>query len=69
MASSGVSALARTPSLRTLSTHSIKVAKSPDSVGWIVGTAPSITSPVAPSRVMTSPAFTVMSRTRSVWAL
>lgn len=57
-ASSGVSALARTFIVRTASTHSIRTPKSPVSSGWIVGTAPSMTSPVPPSRVMTSPSLT-----------
>ena len=57
-ASSGVSALARTFILRIASAQPIRVAKSPDSSGWIVGTSPSMTSPVEPSMVMISPAFT-----------
>ena len=40
LASSGVSALARTPRRRTLSAQSISLAKSPVSSGWIVSTAP-----------------------------
>ena len=53
--SSGVSALARTPSRRFLSAQAIKVPKSPTSSGWTVGTAPSMTSPEAPSMVITAP--------------
>ena len=49
---------------RTSSAQPISVAKSPDSSGWIVGTSPSMTSPVAPSMVMMSPSFTVVPRTR-----
>ena len=56
--SSAVSALARTFMTRIASAQPIRVAKSPDSSGWIVATSPSITSPVEPSRVMMSPAFT-----------
>ena len=54
-ASVGVSALARTPMVRTSSAHSIRVAKSPVSSGWIIATSPFITSPVEPSTVITSP--------------
>ena len=69
LASVGVSALARTRIRRSLSAHSIKAAKSPDSSGWIVLTSPTMTSPLAPSRVMTSPAFSVTPRADRVWAL
>ena len=55
LASSGVSALVRTFIVRTASAQPIKVPKSPDNFGWIVGTSPSITSPVEPFRVSTSP--------------
>jgi hypothetical protein len=58
--------LALTRSLRTPSAQDISVLKSPDSSGSMVGTAPSITSPVPPSMVMTSPAFTRWPRTLSV---
>ena len=58
-ASFGVSALARTPSLRTLSAHPIRVVNSPDSVGSVIGTRPIRTCPVEPSMVMTSPALNV----------
>ena len=57
-ASAGVSALARTFSLRSESAQPISVAKSPESCGWIVGTSPSITSPVEPLIVIRSPART-----------
>ena len=49
--------------VRTSSAQPISVAKSPESSGWMVGTAPSMTSPVEPSRVMMSPALTTCSRT------
>ena len=49
-ASSGVSALARTPIRRHESAHSIKVPKSPEIVGSIIATEPRNTSPVAPSK-------------------
>ncbi len=68
-ASSGVSALARTFMVRIASAQPISVAKSPESSGCTVGTAPSITSPVEPLRVIVSPAFTTMSRAVSVPAL
>ena len=67
-ASAGVSALARTPILRALSAHCMRMAKSPDSSGWMVATDPSMTSPVAPSMVMVSPAFTVVPRAIRVFA-
>ena len=54
-ASAGVSALARTPSLRTLSAQPISVPNSPDSAGSIIGTRPASTWPVEPSMVMISP--------------
>ncbi len=37
----------------TSSAQPISVAKSPESSGWMVGTSPSMTSPVEPSMVMT----------------
>ena len=55
LASAGVSALARTPSLRTLSAQPISVANSPDSCGSIMSTLPASTWPVEPSTVMKSP--------------
>ena len=55
---SGVSALVRTFRRRLASAHSISVAKSPESCGSTVGTAPSITVPAAPSMVITSPSAT-----------
>ena len=58
LASSGVSALVRTLRRRAASAHSISVAKSPESCGSTVGTAPSITVPSAPSSVITSPSAT-----------
>ena len=54
-ASAGVSALARTPSARTLSAQPISVPNSPDSAGSIIGTRPASTWPVEPSMVMISP--------------
>ena len=48
----------------TASAQSISVAKSPDSSGSTIGTAPTNTSPVAPSSVMISPACTVVPRGR-----
>ena len=51
-ASVGVSALARTPSLRTLSAQPISVANSPESCGSIMSTLPASTWPVEPSTVM-----------------
>ncbi len=61
-ASIAVSALARTLRRRIASAQLINMAKSPDSSGWIVGTSPTITSPVDPSIVMMSPAFTKVAR-------
>ena len=54
-ASAGVSALARTPSLRTLSAQPISVPNSPDIAGSVIGTAPASTWPVEPSMVTISP--------------
>ena len=68
-ASAGVSALARMPKVRNSSAHSISSAKSPLSSGCTVGTTPSMISPVLPSKVMNSPAFTTTPRTESVPAL
>ena len=51
-ASAGVSALARTPSLRTSSAQPISVANSPDSSGSSIGTVPASTWPVEPSMVI-----------------
>ena len=59
-ASSGVSAFARTFMRRDLSAHSISVAKSVDMAASIIATWPTNTSPVVPSRVMVSPARTVL---------
>jgi hypothetical protein len=58
--------LARTPSTRYSSAQSIRVAKSPDSSGCTAGTSPRMTSPVAPSMVMVSPAATVSPATSMV---
>ena len=58
-ASVGVSALARTFMRRTSSAQPISVPNSPVSSGLIIGTAPAITSPAAPSMVMMSPFFSV----------
>ena len=49
LASSGVSALVRTFSVRYLSAQFITVSKSPESFGVCVAIAPAITSPVEPS--------------------
>ncbi len=68
-ASRGVSALARTPSLRAASAHCITLAKSPDSSGWRIFTRPFSTSPLAPSMVMTSPLRRVLPATVMVPAL
>ena len=54
--SAGVSALALTFIFLTLSAHSINLAKPPETSGSIVGTLPSITSPLPPSIVIRSPA-------------
>ena len=54
-ASSGVSALARTRSLRYLSAHNSKVWKSSLELASVLGMSPSMTSPEVPSRVMISP--------------
>ena len=62
LASSGVSALARTRRRRTLAAQAISVWKSPVSSGSIIGTAPSSTSPFEPSMVMISPALKVRPR-------
>ena len=67
-ASKGVSALARTFIRRDPSAHSISVPKSPTSSGCNVGTAPAITSPVAPSMVMISPSLSSRPDTRSSFA-
>ena len=56
-ASVGVSALARTPSRRTLSAQPISVAKSSESCGSIMSTRPASTWPVEPSTVMKSPSL------------
>jgi hypothetical protein len=58
-ASFGVSALARTPSLRTLSAQPMRVENSPESADSDIGTRPLRTCPVEPSMVMTSPALKV----------
>ncbi len=58
-ASVGVSALARTLMRRTSSAQPISVPNSPVSSGLIIGTAPAITSPAAPSMVRMSPFFSV----------
>ena len=58
-ASFGVSALARTPSLRTPSAQPISVANSPESAGSIIGIRPASTWPTDPSMVMTSPVLKV----------
>ncbi len=51
------------------SAHSISVPKSPDSAGSIIATAPTNTSPVAPSSVIVSPrAHACGRRPRSVCA-
>ena len=68
-ASAGVSALARTPSLRTLSAQPISVPNSPDIAGSIIGTRPASTWPVEPSMVMSSPRLSVMSPACMVCAL
>ena len=65
-ASSGVSALALTFIRRRPSAHDIRVAKSPDSAGLMVGTSPRITCPVEPSMVRISPFFSVMPAELSV---
>ncbi len=62
LASSGVSALARTFRRRMPSAQPIRVWKSPVSSGSIMATAPSSTSPLPPSMVMTSPALKVRPR-------
>ncbi|MNW22677.1 hypothetical protein D3C71_2243120 [compost metagenome] len=54
---------------RSESAQPISVAKSPDSSGWIVGTWPSITSPVEPSMVTMSPSLMVTPRTDMVLVL
>ena len=59
-ASAGVSALARTFSLRTPSAHFISVANSPASAGSSIATLPASTWPVEPSMVSMSPFFSVM---------
>ena len=65
-ASFGVSALARTPSLRVASAQPIRVANSPESAGSLIGTRPASTSPVEPSMVMMSPALNVRPATLMV---
>ncbi len=68
-ASSGVSALARTPIRRSLSAQPINVPKSPDIAGSIIATLPTNTSPLAPSSVIVSPAWMVRPPERMVCAL
>jgi hypothetical protein len=58
-ASFEVSALARTPSVRTASAQPINVPNSPDRADSVIGTRPAITCPVEPSMVMISPALNV----------
>ena len=58
-ASSGVSALTRTPILRTWSAQLISVPNSPDISGSIIGMRPASTWPSEPSMVMTSPVLKV----------
>ena len=67
-ASAGVSALARTFIRRTPSAQVISVEKSPESSGFVIGAAPCITSPAAPSMVMTSPFLSVTPPAVIVWA-
>ena len=59
-ASAGVSALARTLSLRAASAHFISVANSPASSGSRIATLPASTCPVEPSMVIVSPFFIVL---------
>ena len=66
-ASTRVSALVRTFMRRSLSAQPIMVAKSPESCGCTVAISPTITSPVPPSSVMTSPAFSVRPLAVTVW--
>ena len=59
-ASLGVSALARTLSLRAASAHCISVANSPASSGWRIATLPTSTCPVEPSMVIVSPVVSIL---------
>ena len=60
-ASSGLSALARTPSVRNSSAHSRMVSRSPVISGSTSSTAPSTTEPVVPSMEIMSPSLMTMS--------
>ena len=63
-ASSGVSALVRTFSVRMESAQPISVPKSPVSSGWRIATLPLNTWPVPPSMVMISPRVMITGRRR-----
>ena len=68
LASSGVSALARTFIRRFSSAQPISFWKSDDSSGSIIGMAPRITSPEEPSMVIVSPALKLAPRAEKVRA-
>ena len=68
LASSIVSALARTCMRWCFPAHVIMVPKSPDNSGSNVGTRPCITRPDAPSMVMTSPSRNSRPPMRAIWA-
>ena len=68
-ASSGVSAFARTRSRRSSSAQSRIVPKFSSIAGGTSRTGPTITRPVPPSIVITSPTFSVCSPIVTVWAL
>ena len=67
LASSIVSALARTCMRWCLPTQAMTVPKSPDNSGSKVGTRPCITRPDAPSMVMTSPSRNSWAPIRAIW--
>mmetsp|Transcript_40144 Transcript_40144/g.59100 ORF Transcript_40144/g.59100 Transcript_40144/m.59100 type:complete len:212 (-) Transcript_40144:1482-2117(-) len=68
-ASCGESALVYTSSLRLLSTHSIKMPRSPEIVGGVSSTLPSMTSPVLPLSEIQSPDVKVLPPRLNFWFL
>ena len=66
-ASSGVSALARTPVVATSRAHPRSSRNSADSSGSTRGSEPTTTSPVAPLSVMTCPSRTTLRPARNRW--
>mmetsp|Transcript_40600 Transcript_40600/g.79489 ORF Transcript_40600/g.79489 Transcript_40600/m.79489 type:complete len:446 (-) Transcript_40600:1203-2540(-) len=68
-ASSGVSALVKTLTLRLSSTHPMKVPRSPEMVGGASASLPSMTSPVLPLSESQSPVWYVFPPSSMVLAL